>query len=176
MTTLTLTRDQLGQLRKGDKVTAIDGRAVEYTVAAKLAPIHHGGPLAVALHLAGRVEPVNLYPDTHMADVVTVERKEPRTVLRHFGDLTLVKHGDRDWRSEDGRWQIAYEEAGVSDCHSPHPISAGRGRTGGYCPGHESHYYSMWCGGLVGNKDDVLLYGDTLAEVANALADHLRKS
>lgn len=79
-TTLTVPASEIATLRKGDRIIAIDGKRKvhTYTVTASLGRVGIGTALGIAMQLPdGR--PVNLYPDTHVTESVTIEREEATT-------------------------------------------------------------------------------------------------
>jgi hypothetical protein len=96
MTTYSITRDQIHTLRGGDRITHIDGSPADYTVTRPLDFIRPGSSVqAVTLARPGRTEPVNLYPDTHMADSITIERDDIRIAAADRRNLTNIAAGDR---------------------------------------------------------------------------------
>ncbi len=126
MSTLVLTRDRIGDLRAGDRIVGIDGRATSMLV---MAGLDAGGP-------GVRLDPERptvidwyLYPDSHVADHVRVERPDPprrqrvvRPARRTVDGVTFVSDGKGLWTTEDGRFAVHKDFAGYTECQHPHPV------------------------------------------------------
>jgi hypothetical protein len=135
--TVTLARaDVRTRLRRGDRVTAIDGRERDTSLILTITGgwTGKGFPYRLPNGITG-----TLYPDTHLADTLTVERPAPKPRRRTVDGLTVEALGPGAWKTLDGRWEITYQEQGYGECENPHPM-----RSGGYCEGGESHWYYGW--------------------------------
>lgn len=178
MTTMTLPVHQLGQVREGDKIVAIDGREVAGFTALGGISLAEGIAAHIPMKLAGRVAPVNLYLDSHVRQYVTIERPK-RVVRRHFGEMTLVKRADGEWVTPDGKYRVSYEVSGYSECEKAHPVRRSTG-AGDYCQGGEPHEYYQWYAYdesdpssvqyVADGSVDGLVHFDTFTEIAQALA------
>lgn len=162
---LTLTKAVVHRdLRRGDIITHIDGRQTPRFVV-KRRPLA-GGPIDV--EQPGRVSTldIKIYPDTNIDHTVIVERPH-KYVRRHFGDLTLVNHGDRLWKTEDERFVVEYTSQGWSECENPHPMPDG------FCYGGEMHEWYAWNAWdtLVGEYAERAV--DTFAEAVAGLREYL---
>jgi len=62
-----------------------------------------------------------------------------RPVSRTIGGVRFVSDGGRWWHTADSRYLVAYREAGLSECQSPHPM-----RAGFYCEGGAPHPFYAW--------------------------------
>lgn len=132
MAVITLTPDQLDQLRPGDRLTHINGADLlrALTVVAKLAPMpNRSGTLAVEMRTP-QGTPAHLYPDTHVDTSVTIERDEPaparprrpRVASRRVAGLTFTSDGHGSWFTDDRRYEISRQIAGWTECEQDHPV------------------------------------------------------
>lgn len=169
MSTLTLKRHQLTQLRKGDRIVAIDGREVAHTVK------ENGARIELVNPTGSGVEWV-LYPDTQVQSTVTIERKDRRSPAfqrrTRYGLSLYSRNGG--WETLDGQYRIQEEEA-ITFCDAPHPVRTGR-HEGYYCEGNAEHAYAVW---TVFHIDDADVLQDGIAgtfdDAWEILARHLAK-
>ena len=89
------------------------------------------------------------------------------TARRITPDVRLVSRGGGFWVSEDGRWEVKYDDDFTTECDRAHPVrlttelrtlvserpwlwpveavEAVRARKAGYlCPGEQEHPYGRW--------------------------------
>lgn len=189
MTTLTITVDRLAEIRPGDRIVAIDGRPYDFEVTGALAPIRPGATPGIRLATTSAADRY-LYPDAHVAATVTVERPEPVTPAptvkrrtRRLIDGVTFEHQDGSWYAADRRYEIRYDEAGLTECDNAHParltpelvawaktvthtdatiaiLDADRRGLRGYrCPGMSEHTYYEWI--IWDHKIDDFLGHDT---------------
>lgn len=210
MVTLEIPADQLYAIAAGDRVIAVDGQAVgPITVESGLNATGVNGVKTVYDSPSGAAR--YLYPDA-VGTAVTVERgaveperkqrKRPTSVIiRRYG-FPLVRDRATDcYRTEDGRYQIWYNEGYLTSCEAPHPVRlseesrarilenrhrriipweatwAARNDKSGYlCPGGAEHEYARWVIWDFDTDDyvncDVGGF-DTLAEAARELASEI---
>lgn len=170
---MTLTLADLDRVRRGDIVTAIDGRPVRFRITGRYGPVGVGDNPAVPMETAAGI-PVNLYPGSNVESSITIERKT-RPVVRTFDNVTFHYDKENDeWFTADRDWQIKYGEAGVTTCEFPHPVRESKGR-GYYCPGQEQHHYSGWMTHHDGSQGTVEYY-ESFTAAAKAIAAEINKS
>lgn len=132
MRTLTVARDHISTLAVGDRVVRVDdydlpGRPV---VTVALGPVGTGSARAVRL-VNDNGQGVNLYPDSGVAESVTIERDDApapvaarprRRAVRHVGGVRLESDGAGSWWTTDRRFEIRFGYGGKSICETPHPV------------------------------------------------------
>ncbi|GIH95388.1 hypothetical protein ACFFMN_23935 [Planobispora siamensis] len=152
MATLILERDQLHQVRAGDRIVAIDDyrptRALTVEAPLGVTPVPGIKTVAPA---GSRVEHY-LYPDIVWRSV-TVERpalaarqRNHRTGARVFRRYALPLVQPRPggpYVTEDGRYEISYNDDFATTCDAAHPVRLAGG-AGYYCPGARTHHYGRW--------------------------------
>src|SRR5689334_20612235 len=120
MGTLTFTAHEVDRIRKGDRITSIDGRSVAFTVVRGLHTLPNSTVEAIAVTLPNGRE-ANIYPDQNVSQNVTVERNDPKPKTRTVDGVRFVSSGEKYWKTEDGTWAVSFQEAGLTECDNPHP-------------------------------------------------------
>ena len=166
MGTLTFRATEVDRIRKGDRITAIDGRDVAFTVVKPYGPLPGSEVMAIGVTMPNGRD-VNIYPDQNIAESVTIERADRKPATRTIDGVRFIKTGDKYWETEDGKYVVAYEEAGVTTCEFPHPMRDG------YCPGQENHFYYQWLAGLKNDDKPTPEFADTFREAAQWVADKI---
>ena len=183
MSTLTIPATALGQLRKGDTITSIDGHTLARPLSVR-APLTDGRSGIVAPK-GSKVEHW-IYPDSQIGNEVTYEAappKEPKPRRRVIAGVPLVG-GDGDYHTEDGHFWIQHGEFATT-CDEPHPIRWEKDRftytwdgklvRGEQCPGGQEHWVLAWFVyeireiGTVREYAEKLDAYDTLREAAKSL-------
>lgn len=166
--TLTLGRADLAQVRRGDRVTAIDGRpAGPYRVTGRYAPVTAGGAQGIPMVRTDNGITLNLYPDTHVERHITIERTV-RAATRTVGGVRFTYDGEQ-WHPDGSRYVVSYEDAGVTTCEQAHPVRDAAGR-GYLCAGQESHVYKMWMAIDATDHGATPHYFDTFTHAAQTVA------
>lgn len=171
--TLTLTHAELSRVRRGDRLTGIDGRTVSYRVTGPYGPVSGvGTALGIPMERTDNGITLNLYPDTHVERTITIERTV-RPVTRTIGGVVFT-HTDGEWRADNGRYVIEYTEAGVTTCEFPHPVKLSNGK-GYLCPGQESHYYKQWMAADTNSGELDPDFSDSFKDAANTVVTWIRE-
>lgn len=168
-TTLKLTPADLDQVRPGDQLIALNGSVLSrpLTVVTGLGPLPGSTTLAIQMtNPDGR--PVNLYPDTHVDQHITISRPDPRRATRTINGLRLSSDGAGSWWTSDRRYQIRTGFGGLTECETDHPVrltpalvnqalrnrdtgwaqpiltALDGGKRGFVCPAGSEHSYDEW--------------------------------
>lgn len=204
MSTFTVTADQLTRIRPGDRVIGIDGEptSTPITITAPIARLSGGGPMCLPGRIEGYSATVHIYPASHITESVTVDRPDPapaRRITRNIDGITLVSVGERQWRTDDGRYEITYAFGGFTECEEDHPVritaalaAAAReaqgtswtlpilaaiaaGRPGYTCRAGTEHAYSTWQVWDLhrNNYADDLSSCESFTDAARSLARHI---
>lgn len=198
MDTLTLaSQDVLRLARAGDRVVAIDGHRL---ASAKEVAALEPKSLLLVNDIPGGQSEHRLYPDNVESIEVERGKPEPKPQRRRFGSLTLWTVGGGEWKSEDNRHGVTYQQAGITYCEAPHPVritaqmiedarerpfsgdsrivlwAVQSGKRGYYCPGEQEHpgdwAWIPWSQDARVDHRAHSVYA-TLAEAGQALADAL---
>ncbi len=207
--TFTVTPAELDRLRPGDVITHFDEVGVgPITVTSHLARLDDYGPLC----LPGRYPSttsglVHIYPDTCLAAEIHVTRPHTPTARRSVkttrtvNGVTLLRVGDKQWRTEDGQFEIVYGFGGYTQCEEDHPVritahlaasareaqgtswaqpilkAIAAGRRGYLCEAGNEHPYNMWQVWNIARNDyaDDLRACDSFTDAAKALAAYLAR-
>lgn len=114
--TLVIRKSEVASLRKGDVITHIDGR--------QAGPFYVSGRASaerIPIDSTGRAFEIYIYPDTNISAEITVERTH-RSVARTVSGMKFINIGERNWRSEDNRYSVYWQESGVTECEHDHPV------------------------------------------------------
>lgn len=144
MTVHTYGATELGKVRRGDRLTAVDGYTLRNprTVTRRLSAPAGGAP-SIGLGETPAGVTVNLYPSSAVERAVTVERSAGKPRTRTAGTVTVVAVAPGHWQTPDGRYVIECGPGGITVCERPHPIRTGRQR-GEACPGGQEHTFDEW--------------------------------
>jgi hypothetical protein len=94
--TLTISTGRLNEIRKGDRITSIDGRTgLDHTVTAPLGAVGAGTAQAIGFINNRNGSTGNLYPDSMIEQSVTVERSAIKVEVRERKNVTHINVGDR---------------------------------------------------------------------------------
>jgi len=210
MMTFTVTPAQLNRLRPGDIITHFDDVEIgPVTVTSHLARLDDNGPTCLPGTYPSSSTIVHIYPDTCLAEQIRVIRPGVSTpaarrsvkTKRTIDGVTFLRVGDRQWRTEDGQYEVVYGFGGYTECEENHPvrITAGvaaaardaqgtswarpildaiaAGRAGYTCNAGSEHPYNVWHVWNLGGNDyaDGLTAFVSFNDAAKSLASYLAR-
>lgn len=132
MSVLTLAPTETERLQAGDRIVALDDTHLTpaHIVAAPASP---DGTVPL-INLIGSGTTWRLYPDSQIAQSLTIERDDPapapprRPFRRTRHGLTLVRVDEERWITEDGRYVVDRQGGYLTECEHPHPVKLTAGR------------------------------------------------